>query len=125
VLGHHRAVQREKRSVAAAANAADDGLAHVLVRAPLDVAGRVRVRGERDDDVRVHPLRDVQEAAHLGVRVLVLRDRGLTAERTEGRERGRHRRERVRLVHHRRDHDLSPWHQTIPLVRNAVISAVE
>ena len=81
VLGHHRAVQGEERGVAADADAADDGVAHVLVRAALDVAGRMRVGGERDDDLRAHPLRDVQEAAELRVGVLELGDGGLAAQR--------------------------------------------
>src|SRR5919204_422258 len=46
VLGHHRAVQREERGIAAAANAADDRVTHVLVRAALDVTGGMGVGGE-------------------------------------------------------------------------------
>src|SRR6266850_2029866 len=125
VLGHHRAVKGEERGVAAAANAADDRVAHVLVRTPFDVAGRMSAGGERHDDLRTHPLRGVEEAADLRVGVLELGDRGVAAQRAERLERGGDGRERVRLVHHRGDYELPAWHQTTPLSRSASISAAE
>ena len=52
MLGHHRAVQREERRVAAVPDRAHDRVAHVLVGRPLDVPGRVRAGGDGKDDLR-------------------------------------------------------------------------
>ena len=82
-------------------------VAHVLVGGPLDGAGRVGAGGERHDDLGARLARDVQEPAELGIGVLELGDGGGTVERPKGRERGRHRRERIGLVHHHRDHDAA------------------
>jgi hypothetical protein len=125
VLGDHRAVQGEKRGVAAAANAADDRVAHILVRATLDVTGWMRIGGERHDDLRPHPLGDVEKTAQLRIGVLELGDGRLTAQRPERVERRGHGRERVRLVHHRGDHELAAGHQTTPLFRSASICGAE
>ena len=111
VLGDHRAVQREERGVAAAADGADDGVAHVLVGRALDVAGRVRAGGDGDDDLGAHLLRHLEEPAELRVGVAELLDRGGAGERPEGGERRGHGREGIGLVHHHRDHDLAASHR--------------
>src|SRR5262249_379085 len=101
------AVQGEEGGVASAADLADDRVAHVLVGTLLDVAGGMGARRDRHRDVGADLARHVEESAELRVGVRELLDRRLAAQRTKRCERRRHRRERVGLVHHRRDHDAS------------------
>ena len=110
VLGDHGPVKREEGRVAAAADRAHDGVRHVLVGALLHVPGGMRSRRDGHHDLRARLARHLEEAAELGVRVLELGDGGLAGEGPERRERRRHRREGVRLVHHHRDDDLPAGH---------------
>jgi hypothetical protein len=75
----------------------------------------VRPGRERDDDLRIGLFGDVEKPAELGIRIPELLDGRRAGERPEGRERRRHRREGVRLVHHHRDHDLAAGHACRPL----------